>query len=121
MTMRKFTRKSLAVMIPLAGLAVTLVEGHASAGHRHRNDVFVTNGGGSTSSFCTEGDILVVHTPKADPYGSYSIGYTVLEGPQGTFHLSQGSRIVPRGCYSHWLADTSAVGHASVQSTVWYD
>ncbi len=119
--MHKSTLKSLAVLIPLLGLAVTLVAGHASAGHRHRSDVIVTNSGGNTASFCTEGDITVVHAVKADPFGSYSVGYTVLQGSQGTFELGQGSRAVPRGCYSHWLGNTSAVGRASVQSTVWYD
>jgi hypothetical protein len=119
--MQTLTWKSLAVTIPLVGLAVTLVAGHASASHRHRSDVLVTNGGGSTSNFCTDGDITVVHTAKADAYGSYSVGYTVLQGSEGTFHVGQGSRIVPRGCYAHWLANTSAIGRASVQSTVWYD
>ena len=118
--MRNFTWKRFSPFMALAGLAVIAVEGHASAGHRHRDDVFVSSSGGTTSSFCTDGDVLVVHTAKADN-GSYSIGYTVLEGPQGTFRVGPGSRSLPRGCYSHWLANTSAAGRASVQSTVWYD
>jgi hypothetical protein len=117
--MRTSNWKHLAV-IPLVGLAVTLA-GHASAGHRHRSDVLVTSSGGNTDTFCTGGYITVVHTARADAYGSYSVGFTVLQGPQGTFRIGQGDRVIPRGCYSHWLGDTTAVGHASVQSTVWYD
>ena len=117
--MSKPTWKTVVFAVPLA--AIALVGGQAAAGHRHRSDVVVTNSGGNTASFCTEGDVTVVHTARADAFGSYSIGYTVLQGPGGTYEMGQGSRVIPRGCYSHWLGNTTAVGHATVQSTVWYD
>jgi len=113
--------RSLFLLIPAAGLVVSLQATRAFAGHRHRSDAVVANGDSTRSTFCTDGDITVVHSAKADAAGSYSVGFTVLEGPHGTFELGEGSRVVPRGCYTHWLSHTVAIGRASVQSTVWYD
>jgi hypothetical protein len=119
--MSKWSQKSLWFILPSVGLVATLLTSDASAGHRRRSDVIVTQSGGTRSSFCTDGGITVVHSVKAEPGGAYSIGFTTLEGAPGTFQLGEGSRVIPRGCYSHWLSNTVAAGRTSVESTVWYD
>jgi hypothetical protein len=49
-----------------------------------------------------------------------NIGSTLIDGPEKR-NLGPGNATVTAGCYSHSVANATAVGSAVVKSTVWYD
>jgi hypothetical protein len=89
---------------------------------RRASAVVMTNAGITPpSTFCTStGNITVVHRGTQDANGHYAFGSTLLTGP-ATYRLGPGNARVAKGCYTHTIANTTVVGSARVQSTVWYD
>jgi len=123
----KGVRSAMTVSLQRPGLigAIAVISiGWTSPGlaYNQSSVATITNAGTQPSSFCTkDGHISVDHGGWHDPAsGSYAIGFTLLQGPS-TYHLQPGPTVIAKGCYSHTLGDTTVIGNAGAQSTVWYN